>query len=126
MERLLATARTTAALAVAVLGLQSLELRALLGREDRDEAIVLGLASGTELLLLRLQSCLQSLDTRGVIGLACGAKIGLGLLESVEQRLIRSAEFGLKLRGLRLLRIGQVELLGQTGRHLALSMLTAA
>src|SRR5216684_7328869 len=99
------------------LRLELIELRLLFGREDGDELRLLLLAELLELRALRLHRGLQGVHLGGVVGLPGRTKLlarGAGLLE---EGLVRLEE-GLVVRlGLRLLRVREVELLGEMHGH---------
>jgi hypothetical protein len=93
------------------LGLQRAELRALLDGQDRLDLGVLRVAKLLHLRALRLHRGTERIELRRVIRILGGLELLERLLRRFEERLVRVAGALFDVRDLRLLRIGEVQLL---------------
>src|SRR3954452_9056886 len=93
------------------LGLQRVELCALLGREDRADLRVLRVAKLLHLRALRLHRGAERVELRRVVRIFRVLELLARLLLRFEEGLVRLAEVLVEVRDLRLLGIGEVQLL---------------
>src|SRR5207244_2659403 len=99
------------------LGFEGVELRALVGGEDRQEPLLLGIVELLHLRALRLERRLQRLDLRGVARFLGRAHVLPRLMHGLEERLVVLPEAAVQGLPLILLRVGEVELLRQAHAH---------
>src|SRR5438067_5846216 len=93
------------------LGLQRVELRALLGGKDRLDLRVLRVAKLLHLRALRLHRRTERVELRRVVRLVGGLELLARLLLRFEEGLVGLAESLVEIRDLRLLGRGEVQLL---------------
>src|SRR3954469_16686006 len=93
------------------LGLQRVELCALLGGQNRLDFGVLRVAKLLHLCALRLHRRTERVELRRVVRIFGGLELLARLLLRVEEGLVRLAKALVEIRDLRLLGIGEVQLL---------------
>src|SRR5204862_4788998 len=108
------------------LGLELLELRALVGREHSEDALVFGVADLLHLRALRVERRLERVELRGVIRLFRRAEILAGLAHGLEERRVLLVRLLLDRLDLLFLRVRQIQLLGELLAHLTAASVPAA